>query len=218
MQKIGALRKGENPDADEAADGLSALNRMLSSWSNDSLLLYARTSENFPLVGGTGSYAIGVSQTFNTAKPITVLTAFVRSATTDYHLTIIPDEDYQAISDKSAQGTPEVLNYRSGHPTGTIYLSPVPSSADALHIMSEKQLATFASLDTEVDLPAGWEEAIIYNLGIRMISEFGGSMDEDGREIARESLAGIRRAQLKNRPLTLLEDAGTKQNIYTGFQ
>jgi hypothetical protein len=217
MQKIGALRKGESPSGDEAADGLLALNRMLSSWSNDSLLLYARTRENFSLVAGTASYTIGTSMTFNTTKPMNIVSAFVRTGTTDYPLTIIPDENYQAIVDKSAQGTPEVLNFSNGHPTATIYLSPVPNAADSLYLMSEKQLSSLSTLDSSVDLPAGWEEAMIYNLGLRLISEYGGSMDEDGREIARDSLASIRRNQIKNRPLTLLEDLSNRSNIYSGI-
>ena len=52
MQVAGILVKGEAPSADEADDGLTALNMMLSGWSNDSGLVYARAWQSFALVGG----------------------------------------------------------------------------------------------------------------------------------------------------------------------
>jgi hypothetical protein len=39
MRLIGAAATGETPSADELADGLTALNAMLSSWSLESLLV-----------------------------------------------------------------------------------------------------------------------------------------------------------------------------------
>lgn len=69
MQNIGALVKNEPPSADEADDALAMLNAMLSSWANDSLIIYARTTESFPLTAAT-SYTMGPSGTLNTVRPL----------------------------------------------------------------------------------------------------------------------------------------------------
>lgn len=78
MRKVGVLTKTENPSADEAQDGLEMLNDLLSSFSNDSMVIYARYSEDFTLSGGTGSYTIGTGGAFNTARPVKIISAFIR--------------------------------------------------------------------------------------------------------------------------------------------
>jgi len=128
MQENGVLTKGESPSGDEAADGLAALNNLISSWSNDSLLIYARVSESFPLVSGTASYTIGSGGYFNTARPLQILTAYTRIGTTDYNMGIINSVDYDKIMQKSViTNIPEVLVYEPGYPLGTITIYPYRS-------------------------------------------------------------------------------------------
>ena len=88
LQKIGALVKSEAPSADEASDGLNALNNMLGSWTNDGLLIVSRAWETFTLVGGTALYTMATGLTFNTARPVKIISAYIRSGTIDYPLSI----------------------------------------------------------------------------------------------------------------------------------
>jgi len=99
MKKAGVLTKSEVADSDEAADALVSLNNLLSSWSNESISVYARVTESFTLVGGTSSYAIGSGQTFNSARPIYIADAYIRISTLDYPITVINDEIYSLIVD-----------------------------------------------------------------------------------------------------------------------
>lgn len=217
MKKIKVLTKSETPSSDEAADGLTALNAMLSSWSNDSLLCYARVSESFTLTPGTGTYNIGTSYTFNTARPINIVSAFIRESNTDYPLTIIPDEAYDALPYKTQTSSiPEFLNYVTGFPSGTIRLVDVPSAANSLFLTSEKVLTSFVLSDT-VSLPPGWEEALIYNLALRMAPEYDADADALTVKIAQDSLSAIKLTVAKNRPILFEGAAGQKQNIYTGY-
>lgn len=207
MRKIGVLRKSENPSADEASDGLVALNNMLASWSNESLLISARVRESFALTPGTGSYTIGTGQTFNTDRPILIISAFVRENNSDYPVEIISDERYSQIGDKSTQSNlPMYLNYDNGYATGTIRLAPVPSAANALHIVSEKRITSIATLDTTFDMPPGWDEAVEYNLAIRLAPEYGVQVPQEVASIAMSSLGNIKRSVLKNRPIDYLAD------------
>lgn len=59
MRKAGILSEVESPTSDQSADALETLNDILSSFSNDGLLVYAHTTENFSIYGGIGSYTIG---------------------------------------------------------------------------------------------------------------------------------------------------------------
>ena len=69
LQKIGAVTKDETLSAGDVSDALSSLNDMISSWSLDSLIVYASTLENFTLTPGSYSYTIGSGGNFNTTRP-----------------------------------------------------------------------------------------------------------------------------------------------------
>lgn len=220
MQKVGILTKTEDPSADEANDGLTALNAMLSSWSNESMLISARVLENFPLVGGVGSYTIGPSMVFNTVRPIKIVSSYVRlvGSVTDTNVGIINDEDYDAITAPNIQGIPEFLNYSNGYPTGTIKLFPVPSTSYTLFIRSEKILSQFV-LDDIVDLPPGWERALIYNLGLELHADYPEiEIPSTTIGIANDSKAAIQRAIMRVRSFDAFPQGNfNSHNIYTGW-
>lgn len=217
MRKNGVLTKGEAPSADEAADGLEMLNDLLASLSNDSLIVYARTLENFTLVGGTSSYTIGPSATFNTTRPVKVIAAYVQSGGVDYPLTVVSDESFSAITYKSTSGIPEFLNYSNSYPTATIKLYPSPSSAYDLYILTEKPLTAFASLSTVVSLPPGWERMLKHNLAMEMAPEFGQQAPAEVVEIAKESKAEIKSAVMAAKKMDWNSGIGYDGNIYTGW-
>ncbi len=214
---LGVLRKGEALDADEAADGLVALNDLIASWSNDELIVYTRTRDTHTLSAGTGSYTIGSGATIDTAKPLKIISAFIREDDLDYPVDIINDEDYEALLDKALLSAyPNALNYSNGHPTGTIRLYPVPSVANTLHLLSEKELTGFASLSTTVDLPAGWKRALRYNLALDIAPEYDAQIPVTVPVIAKSALGAIRRTVARNRDMSYQPPLVRNENIYTG--
>lgn len=217
LQKIGAVVKSEPPSADEANDALNSLNAMMASWSNDTLNIYAHTWETFSLVGGTGSYTIGSSGVFNTVRPNDILQAYIRIGSVDYPVGIVNDQAYNSVSFKSLTGIPEFLNYDNAYPLGTIRLYPVPSAAYSLFLLSEKSVTTFATLDTTMSLPDGWERALIYNLAMELAPEYSQPPDESVVKIAMESLGLIRIATAKVRGMDAFPTKLSVQNIYSGY-
>jgi hypothetical protein len=213
-KKIGVAFKNEALAADEAADGLTALNNMLASWSNDSLLVYSRTWESFTLVSNTASYTIGVGGDFNTTRPIAIVEAHVKISSIDYPLEIIPDEVYNHfIQLKTIQTSPaQYLTYDNANPLGTIRLYPVPASNDTLFLLTEKPATALALTDT-LSFPPGWERAIVYNLAIEMAPEYGNPTPPEVVALAAESKAEIKRASMRNKPMTYLPDTLTSNRI-----
>lgn len=198
MKEAGVLTAGETPTAEEVVDGLASLNRMLASWSNDSLLIYARTFENFPLSSGVGEYTIGPSATFNTVRPMHIIDAFVRQDTLDYWLQIIPDEQYDAIAYKDIDSIPQVLNFTAQFPQATLRIYPKPQASYTLYLRSEKQLSSFG-LNDEVSLPPGWEDALVYNLAVRLKPSYGLPADPALVELALSSKALLMDNTSRNR-------------------
>lgn len=198
LQTAGILTGGETPTAQEVVDGLAVLNRMTASWSNDSLMIYARVFENFPLQSGVGDYTIGPGADFNTVRPMHIIDAFVRQDTLDYWLSIIPDEQYDAISYKNIDSIPQVLNFTAQFPQATLRIYPKPQNSFTLFLRSEKQLSTF-TLNDEVSLPPGWEDALIYNLAVRLAPVYGQPIDTAVAALAIDTKRMIENNTTRNR-------------------
>ena len=216
LQKNGVMTDSEVPSDSMANDGLDALNAMLGSWSNDSLSVYARTTESFTLVSGTASYTIGASQTFNTTRPIAIIDAYTREGTTDTRVEIITDKMYYDIADKSSTGQPKYLNYDNGFAAGTIRLYPSPDKAYSLYLLSEKPLSAL-TLNQTFSMPPGWERAMIYNLAMDLAPDYGQAITNDLKLIADQSKASIMRAVLRNRQMQAYPQPGYKGNIINGW-
>lgn len=217
MRKCGILSVNEAPSSEEANDALDALNEMLASWSNDSLMCYARVWESFPLVGGTASYSIGAAQTFNTVRPINIAGSYIRNVTTDTPVKVVTDEIYtMQIAQKDTQGIPELLNLDNAFPYGTIRLFPVPSAAYTLFILSEKQLSSF-TLNQTVALPPGWKRALIYNLPDEIAGDYEQEVPASVQRIALQSKRAIQNAVMKSRTFDAFPQQANQGNVLTGW-
>lgn len=216
MQKIGALVKGEQPSADEANDGFDALNAMIDSWGNDSLNVYARAWETFPLTSAA-SYTIGAGGDFNTTRPTNIVASYLRSGTIDYPVEVIDDEAYSTIAFKSLQGISYFLNYDNAYPLGNIRLYPVPSASYSIFLLTEKALTRFTDLDTQLSMPPGTERALIYNLSIELAPEYNQQISAELAKTAAESLGLIRTKAAQVRGMDAYPKNMTVRNIFSGW-
>lgn len=217
-KKIGVIFKSEALDADEANDGLIALNNMLDTWSLDNLTTYSYTLENF-LLTGAASYTIGTGGVFNTSRPVNIVTAVVRIGSIDYDLTPITEEQYQLdIASKSITSPiPRFITYDNGYPLGTIKMYAVPSAGGTLFLQSNKPLSNLSALTTVVDLPPGWKRALIHNLAIDIAPDYGAEVTASVQQIAKTSLGAIKRSTSINNAMPLMTQDVRQGNIYSGW-
>lgn len=218
LLKIGALVKSEDPSADEANDALDSLNQLIQSWSNDSSLIVSRAWETFTLQGGVSTYTMGVGGNFNTARPINIISGYIRNGSVDTPLTIIGDESYNSIGFKGITGIPQFLDYDNANPIDNIRLYPAPSAAYSIFLLSEKPLASIASLDTDIIFPPGWERALIYNLAIELAPEYNQQVDAATAKAAAESLGMARSAIIRARPMDAYPQVLTTRNVWSGYR
>lgn len=216
MQKIGALTKNDTPSSDEISDGLDSLNGLLGSWSNDSMLIWTRAVESFSVVANDGTYTIGTGGDFNTTRPTYIISAYLRQNNIDYPLTIISDEIYANIPDKSVGGIPIYLNYNNNYALGTLTLYPVPTQAYTIYLVTEKPITTL-TLDSVLSLPSGWERMMIYNLAVEIAPEYGQQVDGSIYEIAKESKRLVKTNTLKNRTMDVQPQSTFAAFSLTGF-
>lgn len=218
LLKIGALVKTEDPSADEANDALLALNQLVQSWSNDASVIVSRAWETFTLQAGVSTYTMGAGGSFNTIRPINIVSGYIRNGSVDTPLTIIGDEAYNSIGFKSISGIPQFLDYDNANPVDNVRVYPVPSAAYSIFILSEKPLANIASLDTDIVFPPGWERALVYNLAVELAPEYNQPIDPRVEKIANESLSKIRIATIRARPMDAYPQVLTTRNVWSGWR
>lgn len=198
LRVAGVVGAGETANADDSADALLSLNMMLDAWQADRLFAYSIAERTHALTSGVGSYSIGIGATINVPRPVRIEYAFTRdSQNYDRQIQVIDDAAFSEISLKSLGETyPTVLQYDATYPTGTITLWPVPQSGLTLHIGAWEVLSEYASLNTVVSLPPGYEDAIVFSLVERLNPEYGRQSSADVIAIARKARAAIQQNNL----------------------
>jgi hypothetical protein len=152
--------------------GLRIFQRMVDSWSNDTLTVYNTTSGTITLVSGTRSYSTTL---LSSGRPVTIQNAFLSRGTVDYPLEQISEQSYNDIAYKTATGIPSVFFFDPSFANGTFYFYPVPSAADTVTVNGRFPLATSLALTTAISLPPGYEQVLVSNLAVELCPFFGTS-------------------------------------------
>lgn len=215
LRLIGAIASGDSMAAQEATDGLSALNRMLASWSTESLLVNAKVREVFPLVPGQQAYTMGVTGNFNTSRPLKIEAALIQvtgsSQPPELALQVLNMEQFASIVVKGVTSSiPTYLYCEGTNPLETLNLWPIPSTLQSIVLYSWKPLSTFPDINTDVVFPPGYDEALIYNLAIRLAPEYGKSTPGEVMQIATDAKAAIKRMNTKPQYLQIDDGIASK--------
>lgn len=193
LRKIGALSTGEIPSS--YTDTLQALQVMLRSWAQKQLLVYSSVRESFTLVSGQSLYTWGTGGNIATVRPHQVLASFIRDLNgLDSPVGIISEGTYNNLSLKANSGRPFYLFYRPGYSLGNLYLYPTPQITETLWLVSLKpftETSSFAAATDTLSFPPNYEEALIYNLAIRLAPEFGIKVSSEVAAISSDSYLAL---------------------------
>lgn len=191
MRLLQQLTPDASPTAQEAADGLYALNSMLDAWTIERLMVYQirQTTHTWP--ANTTSRTIGSGGDFNTSWPVRLeeTGSFFRDRSSiDYPVRALPREQYDLITYKSAKGsTPEYLYYDYAFPIRNLYAYPVPSQQLTLYLDSWQALQQFTGQTSEINMPPGYQAAIEYNLALWIAPEFGAAAKAAAKDIEKQA-------------------------------
>lgn len=202
MKVLGVLAAGETPSSEEQADAFRALNRMVDSWSNERLTLYAISRDTYTLIPGHNPHTLGTagSPDFNATRPLRIDRASIvlaSSGNSELPLNMLSDEEWQITQGKVTTGIPAKLWVETEYPLIKMWLNPIPTNADYLILYTWQAISRFALTSTSFDMPPGYEEAIVYNLALRLAPSYGVSLSPEAVEITTNSLANIKRVNTK---------------------
>jgi hypothetical protein len=169
---LGYLGRTEVLSAGDANDGLTCLNAMLDSWSNESLLSFFTLERSFTETIGQTSYTIGSGGYINSTRPSNIIRAFIRDVNQlDYPLRVVPMDIWNDIGQKTI--TSQIANtlfYDPQYPLGVINIFPVPLLAYTIFFDSTNDQLDLTSLTTSLSLPVGYERAYVLNLAVDMMN------------------------------------------------
>jgi hypothetical protein len=195
LRLIGQLGPGRVAGPSETADALFGLNRMLESWANDRLLVYAIDRNTFALQANKTYYTIGPSGAdWTLARPLKLdNVGLMIDAQTEIPLEQLTEDEYAVVRQKALTSTqPTEVFYEASYPNGTVFVWPTPTEVRNLVLYTYGRIATFASASDTLALPPGYADAIRYNLALRLAPEWGKTPRPDVAAMAVESLSRIK--------------------------
>lgn len=175
MREIGVLASGAEPTTQEMTDVRNVLIGMLDTWRTENLMVPITSASTFTLSTSQSVYTMyeSVAADFNTVRPYRVHSAvLIDAAGIRTPLDAVSYVDYQRQSTHDLTGTPDSYCYIPEYPIGKLALSCNPIQAQILLMMEAPLVALPASNTTEIDFPPGYLEAVVYNLAVRIASQF----------------------------------------------
>ena len=211
-RRIGKLGSAEELSAEDAANGLEILQGMIDAWQIKRLVLTHIQRFQFPLVAGQISYTVGRSDQndFVLVRPVfTDRVALVEQPSSP------TPREYPMEPMSLLLWTQSKLTTRSGgrpggvyfdgaindvgnELSGTMYLDRAPTRTYAIAFYLGQPLSNFSELNDENLLPPGYNEAIRFNLAVRLAGDLGRAVDRDLGRQARESLSSIKAANTQS--------------------
>lgn len=163
---IGAIGAGETLETDELDDALVSLNQMVRSWNNEGASLPSRKRLTVAVTSSGGTYPLP-------ERPMKIESASVSSGGIDSGLEIVDSAGWETTPEKQAQSVyVKRLFCDYAYPTATVYIAPVPRLPGLLELWVYVPLVAFAALDTEINLPDGYEIALRYNFAVALLPEY----------------------------------------------
>lgn len=215
LQVVGS---GVTPEANDLADGLTALNSMLEGWRNQPQAAWTTDEITGNLTGGQQAYTIGPAGAIVATRPIRIENARIKINGVNYPLQIITQDQWAAIRVQTlSSNIPRYLYSTGDYPQATLNLWPAPSQSAQIILGVLHPFSAFAAVGDAVSFPPGYEEAIAYQLAIRLSPEYGVPISAEVARIATESLAAIKRMNYEPITANLGLGGGRRYNIYADF-
>jgi hypothetical protein len=176
--KVGV--EGETLSSDDITIATRALNIMIKAYHVHGLQLWKRASVTVPLTAATAAYTIGRSgtPTVTADRPLRILEAYrIDSNSNQVPLTPITLQEYYALPNLAQVGIPVQYAFNPTLDNSTVYLWPVPATADAteydVKLIVQSPLNDMDSSTDNFDFPEEWLEALYYSLAVRLAPRYG---------------------------------------------
>lgn len=216
LRTINALASGEEATPAEMQDGLAALNGLISSWNNETLMIPSITTRTFDL-GDSKEYTYGVGGDFDAPRPIQVQFAQFQDPYNYFYTCEVYNNQTWAINERPVQIRPLGLYFEASYPLAKIHFPTFPYTTDKLRLQVLEPLTYINNPLDSFTLPDGYERALKLNLAVELSAEFGATLKPETIQLAQQAKQQIR---VKNTKVELLtfDFQTTSTTIYNIIQ
>jgi len=220
---IRAIDPRETPDSDDLDTVWREFKRMIKQWGIKGSVVWESLKTQHTLSAGTQTYTVGSGGTINIARPNRILRGtYIKENGIDHLVTIVDQVRFNAIASKNAgvPDAPSLLWYDPQYPLGIINL--FPAGGGTLYLRSAQPLAEPAAIGNDVVFPDEYQDAITWNLTMRIHPKFKGPPDAYTMAMAQQTLEEIENLNVANdygeadNELTMLDDGYASFSIDAG--
>lgn len=216
LREIGAIAAIEQPSASQAAVGLVRLQGLVDSWAADEFANPFLTRLQHTLAAGTQEYTIGAEGEFDTARPVWIVGVNVVTPQSDpieeTPLSRLDDDGYANTPIKATTGAILTAFYYNGTvPRGTLFFYPNLTVANDVVIYVLTSLAVPTSLSDDLVGPPGYQDALIYELALRLCTPFARQVPALLPGMAERSYARMKQPHLT--PLERSSEQGKRPTL-----
>lgn len=165
MREIGVIASGEQPTADEIADGILRLNSMLKAWGAKGLNLWRDTEDTIDFAAGVSSALLPGALSVSSAR-------LVQNGSQRLLALWQPDE-FAVLPNKDQRGTPIVFLLRQDVGGVSMQLWPVPAEAVTVAYNYGRITADVVQPSDPVDVPQMFQETVWKCLAVKLAPTFG---------------------------------------------
>lgn len=216
LKQAGVVGVGQSVSSDDTTDSLTLLNAMLGQWAVKRWLVYAL--QDVPLVStGAEVYTYGPGGNFNTPSTDHLEAAYMRllnatgSQQPDFPLELVTAyEDWTRIRLKSLTTWPQYVFFDGAYPLANVRFWPIPTAGlYELHLITKTPISSFTGLTQTINLPPQYQEALLYNLGLRLRTAYQLAPDPQLTALANQALNTLRMSNSQVPRLKLPDNLAT---------
>ena len=197
--------------AGEGDLALEFLNSLRDQWAAERLQIYESTRTTATLTASQASFTLGSGGNIDIVRPVYLDHVHFQdtsvSPTEEYPLTPLTEDAYAAIPQKAQTATlPSSWYYNPRFATsrGTLWPFPIPTSSTLQWVIyAPTAVPSFAALTTSLSVPPGYERMIRSNLAMELAPAFGKQIEPWLREMALNSVAVVKRANMRMTDMSL---------------
>lgn len=212
FRTVQVLAAGETPSSDDAQAALDLLNSMIDGWGIQRYTQRFRRRVVYPITAGFQALTVGDGGDIDLTEPpmeieqagLILNNTLASNLQTEVPVEVMTDRKWADLRIK-ALSSPLIKAVYYDHnfdanQWATLYVYPVPSvSYTSLVLYLPQQIDQFADLSTAYVLPNGYEEAMVYNLAVRIAIEWGKRLPMDHPVVlmALKTLGDLKAANLR---------------------
>jgi hypothetical protein len=170
---VGVKASNRPLTAAQLEEGVRFLQMMVKAWSNKHLFLWSFDSGSFVTVSAQEAYDSTLDQTI-----IGLDMAWVVDSSNDVPIQVISYDQYLDFRDKETNtGRPRAIAYKPT-PAPSFYIWPSPDAVYTVKYLAVFPLANLDSADDSGDIPARFQEALLYGLAYRLSLRYPGRVSD----------------------------------------